>query len=246
MQPGRCILKKTLSLLFVCLIVAACNSKDGSSACGGPAAQAEDSQGNITAIECPTVDPVVGDDEGTVVTPPDDSPLDVGVPAEAAQFSSTVKYTNFEAADKDKVENALSMIQRVVRTAAFRNRVLNHTYGGKKTFVDNNGLTNEQIYLKFLAGAETLKPTVDHEMDLELELYYASTSTVGYTYANVTKIWMNTKYFDQYDPEEVARNLFHEWTHKLGFSHASSATASRPYSVPYAVGNIIQDLAYDL
>ena len=129
----------------------------------------------------------------------------------------------------------------------FRDRILNHTYQGVKQFVDSNGLTNEQIYEKLLDGKETLLPVIDNQMDLQLELYANySTSTVGYTYANTTKIWMNRKFFDVYDPEEVARNVFHEWTHKLGFGHDSSATSRRPYSVPYAIGKIIQDLAYKL
>jgi hypothetical protein len=79
-------------------------------------------------------------------------------------------------------------------------------------------------------------------MDLELELYYSSRNTVGYTYPSGLKIWMNTKYFDVYTPAEVAGNVFHEWTHKLGFGHDSRYSVSRNSSVPYALGYIMEEL----
>ena len=242
-------MKTTLSLLALCLFLASCNPPETTESCG-QTAQAEDTEGN-TVTECPVPDPggddtTPDDDDDVVVTPPDDS-VGPNVPAKAALFNASVSFTNFQSADIDKVQQALSFIQKIVRTTEFRDRVLNHTYQGVKQFVDSNGLTNEQIYEKFLDGKETLLPVIDNQMDLQLELYANySTSTVGYTYANTTKIWMNRKYFDAYDPEEVARNVFHEWTHKLGFGHDSSSTSRRPYSVPYAVGNIIQDLAYKL
>jgi hypothetical protein len=234
--------------MLLLLTLFACNQTPTDADCALKA-QAEDSEGN-TVQECPVVDtpPVEdGDDDEVTELPPDETPVDEGVPAMAALFGATVKYTNFTAADIDKVEAALEFIQKIIRTATFKDRVLNHTYNGKKQFVDNKGLTNEQIYQKLLEGAETLLPSIDNQMDLDLELYANySTSTVGYTYANTIKIWMNRKYFDAYDAEEVARNVFHEWTHKLGFTHASSATSSRPYSVPYALGSIMEDLAYKM
>ena len=57
---------------------------------------------------------------------------------------------------------------------------------------------------------------------------------------------MNTKYFDRYTPYQVAGNLTHEWLHKMGFTHDSAATSTRPYSVPYAVGYIVRQLAGEL
>jgi hypothetical protein len=135
----------------------------------------------------------------------------------------------------------------VIRLPEFREKVLNHVYNGKKSFANNNGQTNEQIYLTLLDGEEKLNPGKNNRMDLQLELYTNnSTNVIGYTYPNVLKIWMNRKYFNSYKPPQVARNLFHEWTHKLGYGHDSSATAKRPYSVPYGVGEIIEELALEV
>lgn len=175
----------------------------------------------------------------------DHSPIpDVGeVPSEAHLFNANVSLTNFSESQEDKVLRAIEMIKKVMKTKDFKERVYNFTYNGKRQFVDNKGLTNEQIYQILIDGAETLIPEVDNEMDLDLELYTSNfTSTVGYTYPNVLRIWMNTKYFNSYSVAQVAGNVFHEWTHKLGFDHASSYSKSRDSSVPYGLGYLMVEL----
>lgn len=168
-----------------------------------------------------------------------------GLPNEAFTFDTNVTFVNTTAAQETKFQKALEIIKQVVATEEFRSKILNFTYGGKKTFVDNGGFTNAQIYQKILAGAETLQNTADNEMDLEVETYYASNSTVGYTYANSKRIWVNTKFFNGYDAAGVAHNLFHEWLHKLGFGHSSSYNTARNSSVPYAIGNMVGDIGKD-
>jgi hypothetical protein len=167
------------------------------------------------------------------------------LPNEAYTFDSNITFYNTSATQEAKFNKALEIIKQVVASEEFRTRILNFTYGGKKTFVDNGGFTNAQIYQKILDGAESLQNTKDNEMDMEVEIYTASTSTVGYTYANSKRIWVNTKFFNSYDATGVARNLFHEWLHKLGFTHASSYSTSRDSSVPYAIGTIIGDIGKD-
>ncbi len=202
-------------------------------------AQVESSKGDPTPTTCPVPDPDQTDPE----QPDDDGPTDP-LPSETQIFSSNVQFVNFTSEDEAKVQRALELIKSVVQGEEFRKRVFAHSYKGKKTFVDNGGKTNEQIYQIFLEGAEKLRPEKNSVMDLELELYTnMTTNTVGYTYPSTIRIWMNRKYFDGYNDSQVARNLFHEWTHKLGFDHAQSATPSRPFSVPYGVGKIIEELA---
>ncbi len=164
------------------------------------------------------------------------------VPHEALIFDAKLDLFEFERLDEDKVYKAIEIIKKVVSSKEFRDRVLNFTYQEKKQFVDNKGLTNAEIYQILLDGKEDLRPEIDHEMDLELQLYYSWTSTVGYTTPGELRIYMNTKFFDSYTPAEVAGNVFHEWTHKLGFTHASSYSVPRDSSVPYAIGYLIRDL----
>ena len=168
------------------------------------------------------------------------------LPTAAYTFDTNIEFLNTNSTQQAKFDKAMEMIKKVVATEEFRTKVLNHTYNGSKTFVDNGGFTNAQIYTKILEAAEKLYPAKNNAMDMEVELYYAATSTVGYTYANVSKIWVNTKYFNTNTTGAVAANLFHEWLHKIGFTHASSYSTSRDYSVPYAIGRMIQNIGSTL
>ena len=178
----------------------------------------------------------------TPVTDPAPPPLDTSLPSLAYTFDTNLEYYNFSRSNEEKYKEAAEIVKMVVATEEFRNKVLNHTYGGKKTFVDNRGFTNEQIYQIILEGAEKLQPAKNNQIDAEIELYYAATNTVGYTYPSSKRIWVNTKYFNTYSVVGVSRNLFHEWMHKLGFGHASTWSSSRDYSVPYALGRIVGDI----
>lgn len=162
-----------------------------------------------------------------------------GLPNAAYTFDTDITWINTSATQQAKFDDAVEIIKKVVATEEFRSQVLNHTYNGSKTYVDNGGFSNAQIYQKILDAAEKLQPTKNNTMNMEVELYYAATSTVGYTYANSKRIWVNTKYFNTNSVTSVSSNLFHEWLHKLGFGHASSYSTSRDYSVPYAIGRII-------
>lgn len=165
------------------------------------------------------------------------------VPSAALTFKTNVSYlSGFDASDEDKYDSAVRLVKKVVATEAFRTKVLNHTYNGTKTFANNNGLTNAQIYQSVLDAAEKLTPTKNNTMDVGVKLYYTNNSVVGYTSTNITYINVNTKFFDNYDPNEVAGNLFHEWLHKLGYGHDSTATTRRPYSVPYAIGYMVREI----
>lgn len=159
-------------------------------------------------------------------------------------WDAEIRFVNFETHQEEKVRKAIELIRKVVATPEFRDRILNHTYNGKKTFVNNHGLSNEEIYQKIVDGAEIMGNTsANHRMNVELELYHSKSKTIGYTYPDTTRIWMNTKYFNRYTPVKVADNLMHEWMHKLGFTHAMEYSVDRNYSVPYAIGYLMEELA---
>lgn len=221
-------------LLFLSFFLISCNkSDDAASACASPlmAEEGPSSTGCTLTDDGQISDDINGGDSDST-----------GLPNEAYTFDHNVTFYNTSAEQEEKLTKALEIVKKVVATEEFRDRIMNHTYGGKTTFVDNGGFSNAQIYQKILNGAESLQRTVDNEMDLEVELYYAATSTVGYTYSTSKRIWVNTKFFNSYTAAGVAHNLFHEWLHKLGFTHASTWSTSRDYSVPYAIGYIVGEL----
>lgn len=204
----------------------------------------EVNEGPVHTPEQPS-EPLPDSPEEAGEAPEEDSPQAPGevvdVPDEAFRFDAQASLTNFKPKDEEKVRRAIEIIREVIKSVEFKEKVLNFEYAGKKSFVDTK-LTNQEVYQSLLKASEDLRPEVDHEMDLELELYYSRKNVVGYTYPNVLRIWMNRKYFDVYTPAQVAGNIFHEWTHKLGFEHDYRYTVSRDASVPYAIGYLIRDL----
>lgn len=188
---------------------------------------------------------VTGDnntDDGVVTTPTTPTTPTTTLPALALSFSTNIEMIEFTAAQEEKYNKAIEIVKLVVATEEFRNQVLNYTYNGSKQFADNGGKTNAQIYQSILDAAESLQPAKNNRMDLEVELYYAANTVVGYTYATSKRIWVNTKFFNSYTANSVSGNLFHEWLHKLGYGHDSAATAKRPYSVPYAIGYMMSNI----
>lgn len=162
----------------------------------------------------------------------------------AATWDAQIQFVNFAPEQEDKVRQAVEILKKVIASKQFKDRLINFTYNGKKQFVDSGGRSNEEIYQMILEGAERIGNTSKNNMmDVELELYHQTTKTIGYTYPNTVRIWMNKKYFNRYTPLKVADNLMHEWMHKLGFSHEISWSRDRDYSVPYAVGYLIEELA---
>lgn len=169
------------------------------------------------------------------------------VPAQALSWDADLYLTNFNREQEEKVRKAVEIIKKVISMKEFRDRVLNYSYKGANHFFENEGMSNAEVYQKLLDGAEKMGNTAkNNTLDVELELYYQSTNTIGYTYPNTVRIWMNTKYFNKYTPIKVADNLMHEWMHKLGFTHAVTWSKDRDHTVPYAIGYLIEELAASL
>lgn len=228
-------------LLLLSFLTVSCNKSGGGSS--------EESTASTPASTEDSTDKTDTDPDPDTDTTPDtdtepETPEPVSsVPAQALSFKTNVSYlSGFDSSDEDKYNKAVALVKKVVATEAFRTAVLNHTYGGVKTFVQNNGLTNAEIYQTILDAAEKLTPAKNNTLDVGVKLYYENSTTVGYTSTAYTYINVNTKYFDTYAINSVASNLFHEWLHKVGYSHDAAATARRPYSVPYAVGTIIRTI----
>ena len=165
------------------------------------------------------------------------------VPTLALTFDTDVATYSMTSTQEAKIQKAEYKIRKVIGSEAFRSRVLGHTYNGIKQFNNNNGLTNSQIYTKILEGMENYLKTKNNSMDLSIKVYYENSSTVGYTTTTSSYINMNTKFLNTYTSNQVTRNMTHEWLHKLGFGHAVSYSTSRNYSVPYAIGSIMEELA---
>lgn len=148
----------------------------------------------------------------------------------------------FNEASQEKLKLAFRALEIAVNSDEFRDRVINFkNTQGERSFASNKGMTNEEIYEHFMEGREDLQPETAGEMNFYLKQYYRPWSRViGWTTPTTNVININWKFFKNYQPHEVASNLAHEWTHKMGFGHKS---AKEHDSAPYAIGYIVGDIA---
>lgn len=153
-----------------------------------------------------------------------------------------MEIVGFDAKSREKLYRSFEVLEEVVNSEEFKDRVINFKNSkGERSFASNKGLSNEEIYQIFMEGRETLQQNTPGEMNFFLKLYNKSWSRViGYTSGDTNVIHMNWKFFKNFAPHQVASNLAHEWTHKIGFDHRS---AKEHDSAPYAIGYIIGEMA---
>lgn len=159
-----------------------------------------------------------------------------------------VQSNNFNSTQAAHLEKSRAVLEKVVNSEEFKQRVIHFKYQGEETYVQNNGLTNLQIYNKIMAGAEEYpaQTIANSSMDLSVELYtsgWSGRNVVGYTNQGTSTIFMNTYFYNYATPSETAGNMIHEWLHKMGFDHDYNSTSRRPSSVPYAIGYIAEEMA---
>lgn len=148
---------------------------------------------------------------------------------------------------RTKAAYATSKMEVVINSVAFKNifiRTLeNRDYanGELSLWKDQTPIA---IYNHFMSGAETLSPTKDNKMDIDIDDYYTWKRVIGYTYRNISTIFVNTKYFDKRGPKLIGSNICHEYGHKIGWDHDFRRTKRRKDSLCYLL-NEIYEYAYD-
>jgi hypothetical protein len=149
----------------------------------------------------------------------------------------------FDGEKGEKMDEAFHALEEVVNSEEFRERVINfRNTKGERAFASNKGLSNEEIYAQFMEGRETLQPNTPNQMNFFVKLYNKPWSKViGYTNGKINVININWKFFKKNTVNNVAANLAHEWTHKIGFDHKSAKEHdSAPYAIGYIVGELVK------
>ena len=148
---------------------------------------------------------------------------------------------NFTTVESKRVERIIFNLQEVINSDTFRYLVYSHNINGQRVFRDNNGESNETIYVKIMAGAEILDHNVDMEWQLDLvKRYIFSRNTLAYTYLTTPEIYFSSRYIKNGDDSSIAGTICHEYMHKLGYFHSKVHTNDRIMTVPYGVGAICE------
>lgn len=146
--------------------------------------------------------------------------------------------------EKQKVLDSYTVIEAVMNSTEFKERVINFkSSDGKRSYSSNRGMTNEQVYEFLMQGRELVGGDNNlGEMNFDVRRYYRGWSKViGYTSPGKSNtISVNGRFYSRYSISQISSNLVHEWIHLNGFLHDSAKDHD---SVPYAVGYIAEELA---
>jgi hypothetical protein len=158
----------------------------------------------------------------------------------------------FNNTQEQFVHKAMKKFETVMNSAILKQRIIDFTCVLGQRFEDNQGLSNQQVYEKLIAAAETYNPSINFQADLFLNLkrknkpWFSRNPAIGFGSPGTKEITTYTWWFNSATEPEYAGHIAHEWVHKVGFDHEFNPTATRPFSVPYAFGNIIEKLAGNL
>ena len=156
--------------------------------------------------------------------------------------------TGFNQSQEQFVNNAMIKVTSVMNSDIFKQRILGFTCSLGQRFENNMGLNNQQVYEKLIAGIETYKPDQDFTADLFLVLkqknkpLFSRNPAIGFGIPGGKEITTYSWWFNRASEADYAGHIAHEWSHKVGFEHSFDPTPTRPFSVPYAFGDMIAKL----
>lgn len=183
----------------------------------------------------------------TPVTPAPTSPsrpVDSFEPS-APMRVSVGKVTGYSTTERAKLDAGMKLLTDVLNSQEFRDGVLSATFQGRPGFA-SDPRSPQEIYRAIREAKESYTDAADGEVDLNLSLENLSwfqRNVVGYTTESSDTLTTNRRFFSGFEPAEIAGHVAHEWLHKLGFEHDFKATARRPDSVPYELGELVERLA---
>jgi hypothetical protein len=163
---------------------------------------------------------------------------------------NVINTTGFSAETLDKVTKAKEAIGKVFNSDIFKDAVLNFQFDGEETFyyrrtifgnLIDHAYTNQEVFDILMKGNESPGNSSASSMDLYLVLLQeVNPNVVGYGNPGSKEIYTYRNWFETFTVAEYAGHITHEWTHKLGFSHSFHHNRKRKYSVPYAIGDLIE------
>ena len=174
---------------------------------------------------------------------------ELSLDSRAHKFSVEIESKDMSDRDYDKILVAGYLAGIVVKTEKFRQAVFNYEYNGYKGFTKTN-LSNEQVYEKIIEGAELYNGRANRTMEFIAQTFEPNKgdkddeNTIAFVRRGGRHVSFSTKYLYQNAPRK-ANTIMHEWLHLIGFEHEKEYTDTRGYSVPYAVGDIVQEISYD-
>ena len=164
-----------------------------------------------------------------------------------------IKTKNYSEIQIQKINNAIKKMEKVLNSKVFKYQVLAFTIQGKTGFSYKKNwfstfekYNNDHIYYFIMNPNKEI--AADETATIELYLSLDSVH-VGKTKEKELpeEYWVHTDqlFFESATESQLAGHFAHEWCHKLGLSHSRYKwqDPNREYSVPYAIGNLVETLS---
>jgi hypothetical protein len=159
--------------------------------------------------------------------------------------------TGFSADELQKVHAAQHTLNRILNNDKFKERVLRFTTDGlfrfhyRKSFLGNwidKPYSNQQVYeIVTQSGNSGIKPI---ELNLQM-LPGGNVEQLGFTNPDTHLIYTYRNWFNSLTISQYASHLAHEWCHQLGFNHDSKPNDKTDFSVPFGIGKITENIAWE-
>ena len=164
-----------------------------------------------------------------------------------------IKTQNYSEIQLQKISNAVKKMEKVFNSKVFKYQVLAFESQGKigfsykkNWFSSFEKFKNDQVYHFIMNPKEGI--TENETATIELYLSLESGDLINIKEMSLPEeLWIHTNlmFFELATESELAGHFAHEWCHKLGFCHSKYnwQDPNRNYSVPYAIGNLVETLS---
>lgn len=168
-------------------------------------------------------------------------------------FSVNIQYlSGYDESQEKFVKSAMGKFEKAMNSDLLKQKIIGFAGISGGGFEENTGLTNQQVYEKLMSGSEAYMPAANFSADLFLVLREAdvppllSYPPIGFGLPGTKEIITYSWWFNTASEARYAGHIAHEWSHKVGFNHSFDFTPTRQFSVPYAFGNIIEELTENM
>lgn len=145
-----------------------------------------------------------------------------------------------------KIGRAVNIIDSVWNDYMFQKRIFNFSWNcicKKWFFFSSRQSGNTFTYTPDSNGlvAIALRATVNPVLKLRIGIGSNGSATAE-TDSDTKITTIYPWWIDQASDYELANTLAHEYTHTLGYSHPFHDSCERPFSVPYATGDLVEEM----
>lgn len=162
-----------------------------------------------------------------------------------AQKRTTVRAievdSSFDHVSRTKLQQSVKILDSIFNSKAFEEQVLKANLK-----IGNHNLSNNQILELIRSGADNYRnKPADYSIDIRVKVFddYYGHNNFGVTNMETRITGTHRCYILESDIKCYVSHLAHEYMHQIGFTDDRSwALGTKTKSVPYKIGNIVNEL----